>query len=134
MSKLLIIEDEDMISRMYHLEFSRAGYDLQMAAGGEAGIQLARKFDPDLILLDVLMPEVNGMQTLEKLKADPKLKDIPVAILSNLAGSVHIQRAMDLGAIRYIIKSENLPKQVEQIVRKLLEDHKRPGRSQDVKS
>jgi DNA-binding response OmpR family regulator len=125
MPKLIIIEDEPMISRMYHLEFTRAGYDVRMAPGGEAGIEVARTFQPDLILLDILMPDMNGMQTLEKLKADPAVKDIPVAILSNLAGSVHIQRAIDLGAIRYIIKSENLPKQVEQIVRKLLADHKR---------
>ena len=125
MSKILIIEDDALLSRMYQTIFTTTGYEVDVAVDGEEGLEKTRKFNPTLILLDIMMPKLNGLEVLERLKSDPELKKIPVVILTNLAGNNDVQNALKLGAVRYIIKSENRPKQVEEIVRGILEGYSR---------
>lgn len=120
MSKILIIEDDALLSRMYETIFKTNGYTVEVAIDGEEGLHKARRTSPTLILLDIMMPKLNGLEVLERLKGDPELKAIPVVILTNLAGNNDVQTALKLGAVRYIIKSENRPKQVEEIVRGIL--------------
>ncbi|MDB5178609.1 MAG: phoP [Patescibacteria group bacterium] len=125
MSKILIIEDDALLSRMYQTIFKTTGYEVDVAVDGEEGLEKTRKFNPTLILLDIMMPKLNGLEVLERLKSDPELKKIPVVILTNLAGNNDVQTALKLGAVRYIIKSENRPKQVEEIVRGILDGYSR---------
>jgi CheY-like chemotaxis protein len=110
---------------MYETIFRTNNYEVEIAVDGEEGLLKARKYEPTLILLDIMMPKLNGLEVLERLKADPELKNIPVVILTNLAGNNDVQSALRLGAVRYIIKSENRPKQVEEIVRGILAGYTR---------
>jgi len=124
-AKILVIEDDALLSRMYQTIFVTNNYEVDVAVDGEEGLVKARKGRPTLILLDIMMPKLNGMEVLERLKSDPELRDIPVVILTNLAGNNDVQTALKLGAVRYIIKSENRPKQVEEIVRGILAGYTR---------
>ena len=125
MTKILIIEDDPLLSRMYEVIFTGESYEVESAGDGIDGLEKARTSQPTLILLDIMMPRLNGIEVLKKIKADPDLKRIPVVVLTNLAGDTDVMTAMELGAVRYIIKSENKPKEVEAIVRDILSGYTR---------
>jgi CheY-like chemotaxis protein len=125
MTKLLITEDDPLMSRMYQKIFTFEGYEVVMAADGQEGLDKAREVKPTLILLDVMMPKLNGLQVLEKLKADPETKAIPVVMLTNLAGEQDAEAALSKGAIKYIIKSQYEPKQVADMVKEILAGYTR---------
>jgi CheY-like chemotaxis protein len=117
---VLVVEDEPVISRMYQKILSFEGYEVEVAADGEEGWDKAKKLKPALILLDFMMPKLNGLQVLEKLKADPETAPIPVVMLTNLAAPQEAELALVKGAIKYVIKSEAEPKQVVDMVKEIL--------------
>ena len=125
MAKVLIIEDDPLMSRMYQKIFSFEGYEVDVAENGEDGLALVRSWSPNLILLDIMMPKMNGMEVLEKLKSDPATKKLPVVILTNLAGQKDAENAMSKGAVKYIVKSEYEPKQVANMVKEVLSGYTR---------
>lgn len=125
MAKILITEDDPLMSRMYQKIFTFEGHDVVMASNGQECLDKARAEAPTLILLDVMMPVMNGLDTLEKLKADLATKGIPVVMLTNLAGQQDAEAALSRGAVRYIIKSENEPKQVADMVKEILQGYTR---------
>lgn len=125
MTKLLIIEDDALMSRMYQRIFQFEQFDVVMAGDGLEGLEKARLENPTLILLDMMMPKMNGIEVLEKLKADPDLKKIPVIVLTNLAGQQDAEAALLKGAIKYIIKSEHEPAEVVKMVKEVLAGYTR---------
>src|SRR3989344_7358241 len=120
MAKILIVEDDPLILRLYQKAFSFEGYEVETAANGEEGLEKVRTIIPTIVLLDVMMPKMNGLQVLEKLKAYPETHNIPVIVLTNLAGQNDSERALAMGAVKYIVKSEHDPKQVVDMVREIL--------------
>lgn len=132
MTKILITEDDPLMSRMYQKIFNFEGYDVEMATNGQECIEKAKDIKPTLILLDVMMPVMNGLTALEKLKSDPTTKSIPVVMLTNLAGQQDAETALSKGAVKYIIKSEHDPKEVADMVKEILAGYTRdeiPGQS-----
>lgn len=125
MAKILVVEDDPLMSRMYQKIFTFEGYEVIMAADGQEGLDKARETKPTLMLLDVMMPKLNGLQVLEKLKLDPETKGIPVIMLTNLAGEQDAESALTKGAIKYIIKSEHDPKEVADMVKEILAGYTR---------
>lgn len=125
MTRILIVEDDVLLSRMYVTIFASKNYEVDTATDGQDALDKVRTHKPTLILLDIMMPKLNGMEVLQTLKKDPDLKDIPVIILTNLAGDSDVQTALQLGAVRYIIKSEHKPKEVEEIVHGVLDGYTR---------
>ena len=125
MAKILIIEDDPLMQRLYQKIFTFEKYEVETAADGEEGLDKARKTKPTLILLDIMMPKMNGLQVLEKLKADPDLKKIPVVMLTNLAGQKDAETALAKGAVKYIVKSEYEPKQVADMIKGVLAGYTR---------
>jgi CheY-like chemotaxis protein len=125
MARITIIEDDPLMSRMYQKIFVFEGYEVDLAMDGEEGLEKVRATPPTMILLDVMMPKMNGIEVLEQLKADPALKGIPVVMLTNLAGQADAETALSKGAVRYIVKSEYDPKQVADIVKEILAGYTR---------
>lgn len=125
--KVLLIEDDQLIQRMYEKIFTFEKFEVEIASDGEEGLEKARAAQPKptIILLDVMMPKMNGMQVLEKLKLEPELKSIPVVMLSNLAGENDIETALSKGAVKYIIKSEYDPKQIADMVKEIVAGYTR---------
>ena len=112
MKKLLIVEDDPLILRMYEEAFSFRKYEVAIADNGQDGLAKAGKEQPDMILLDIMMPKMNGLEVLKQLKQDPKLKMVPVVMLTNLSGDDDIETAMSLGAVKYITKVDHTPTEI----------------------
>ncbi len=125
MAKILIVEDDELMSRMYQEIFSFESYTSEIASDGQTGLDLARSIKPTLILLDIMMPKMNGLEVLDKLKEDPETKNIPVIMLTNLAGEQDAKTALTRGAVKYIVKSENNPKQVTDMIKEILAGYTR---------
>lgn len=125
MTKVLIIEDDPLMSRMYQKIFTFEQYEVDLAADGEEGLLKAKNNRPTVILLDVMMPKLNGFQVLERLKLDPDIKNIPVIMLTNLASEQDAQTAMLKGAVKYIVKSQYDPKDVTKMVKEIIEANSR---------
>lgn len=107
--KILLIEDEKVLVELYTEGFTEAGFDISAVLSAEEGLEVARKGKPDLIILDILLPRENGIYFLEKLKADPKIRLIPVVVLSNLDDPETRKKAYKLGVKDYLIKTNYAP-------------------------
>lgn len=103
---ILIIEDDEVLLRALYLTFHNDDYVIATASDGDTGLKMAGRIKPDIVLLDLLLPKMNGFNFLRYLKANPALKDIPVVILSNLGDQDDVSKAGDLGAIDYFVKSD----------------------------
>ena len=119
MAKILLVEDEVLLRKMYRKKLALA-FEVETAADGEEGLAKAREFKPDLILLDIVMPKLNGIGVLKKIKADPVINWIPVVMLTNLATGAAIQECLEAGSQGYIIKSDSTPSKLLQDVKKFL--------------
>ncbi len=112
MTKVLLIEDDPLIYRLYQKLFSLEGYEIELAENGELGLEKLQTFHPDILLMDIMMPTMNGLEMLSKVKADPNTKAIPVVVLTNIADMNITQMALSKGAALCIIKSQTEPSDV----------------------
>ena len=103
--KILVVEDEEILLTALKEELLTGDYEVEGAIDGLDGLEKAKSMHPDLILLDLVMPKMDGMEMLQKLKADPEIKDIPVVILTNLSDYERISEALSLGAMDYLVKA-----------------------------
>ena len=112
MTRIAIIEDDPVISQMYRMKFEADGFEVQLADNGERGVALVETFKPDLILLDLQMPKMDGTEALTEVRKHPWGKDIPVIILTNLGEEEAPKALRALGIHSYIVKADLTPKQV----------------------
>ena len=118
--KVLIIDDETLISRMYERAFRFEGFDVVTAGSGKIGLEKAKETKPDVILLDIMMPQMSGLVVLDILKTDAELKSIPVLIITNSTETEDARQAVAKGAKDYLIKSQFKPREVVNKVREAL--------------
>ena len=105
--KLLIVEDEDVLLRVLKEKFEAENFDVSVARSGDVVLSLAKKFKPDVILLDILLPKMDGLEVLAQLKDDADLANIPVIIMSNLDDDERVKKGLKLGAVDYLIKTQH---------------------------
>lgn len=120
MAKILIIEDDASEALLLQTAFKRLGYEADVANNGEEGLIKAKTSNSDLITLDILLPGMNGLEVLDRLKADASTKDIPVVILSNLDDEKDIETTLSKGALRYIPKNQYDINQIGEIIKQIL--------------
>ena len=118
--KILLIEDDYFLSGIYLKKFELEGFEIIAARNGDEGLSFAKSKKPDIILLDILLPRQDGFNVLKGLKEDSATKSIPVLIISNLSEEENIRKAFGLGAVDYLIKSNFLPSEVIDKVKKAL--------------
>ena len=118
--KILIVEDDNFLERMYASKLSRENLDVLTASDGEKAMGIMSKTVPNLVLLDIIMPKKDGFAVLKEMKADPKLKNVPVVFLTNLGEAEDVNQARNLGASEYLIKAHFLPSEVVTIIRKYI--------------
>jgi CheY-like chemotaxis protein len=109
---ILLIEDDERIAKFYTILFQAKGFAVENARDGVEGVDMATSLKPALILLDVMMPKMNGLMVLQTLRANPETEKTPVVVLSNYMEPPLIQRALQLGAIEYVVKSQARPEQL----------------------
>ncbi len=122
MTKIAIIEDDQAISQMYRIKFEAEGYEVDTAENGKLGLKLAESMKPDIMLLDLMMPEMNGDEMLKKLRASSWGKKIKVIILTNMGEQEAPVGLNELDVRRFIVKAEMTPRQVAEMVKAELAD------------
>jgi two-component system response regulator VicR len=121
MTKIAIIEDDSVISQMYRMKFESDGFDVQLADNGERGVDMIESFSPDIVLMDLQMPEMGGEEALTIIRKSAWGKTIPVIILTNLGEEEAPKGLRALGIHSYIVKAELTPRQVVQRVKEALD-------------
>ena len=121
MKKILFIEDESALQKTIGESLIQEGFKVFAALNGEIGVRIAREKRPDLIILDLVLPKKDGFEVLEDLKKAEGTKDIPIIVLTNLEDLKGIQRAIDLGATTYLVKSNYRLDEVVEKIKGVLE-------------
>jgi DNA-binding response OmpR family regulator len=120
MKSVLIIEDDQIVGNVYRHRFLAECFHASLASDGEAGLRAVAEFKPDLLILDLMLPRINGVDVLRQIRAQPQTASLPVIVLTNAYLSSLIQEAWDAGANQCLIKASCTPKQLLEVVRKLL--------------
>lgn len=125
--KILLIEDDVFLAEVLVRRLNDAGFDVVLSTNGKDGFEELKKQKPDLLLLDIILPEMNGYQILESKLNDPSIKDIPVIIVSNSGQPVEIKRAMSLGVRSYLIKADIDPDEAVEKVKSIISEPRSAG-------
>jgi len=119
---ILFIEDESALQKTFGEILSQEEYQMISALDGEIGLRMAKEKKPDLILLDLILPKINGFDVLKKLKEENGTKDIPVIVLTNLERIEDVERALELGAKTYLVKTSYSLEEVLEKIKKALDE------------
>lgn len=123
--KILLVEDDSFLVEMYTTKFELEGFDVVTAEDGSRGLELAQSENPDIILLDILMPKMDGFEVLDSLKKNAKTADIPVVLLTNLGQKDDVKKGFEKGAVGYLIKAHFMPSEVVDKIKAILDEHGR---------
>src|SRR5215210_7847748 len=124
LTKIAIIEDDVVISQMYRMKFEAEGFEVQTAENGRLGVELCEQMKPDMILLDLKMPEMSGEEALKQIRASAWGKHTPVIVLTNLGEEEAPKSLREMGINSYIVKAELTPRQVTERVKRAFEELK----------
>lgn len=118
--KILLIEDDPFLLKMYTTKFELEGFSVVTADDGEKGIKLSVKENPDIILLDIMLPKVSGFDVLKYIRENSKTSNIPVILLTNLSQKDEVDKGLSLGASGYLIKAHFMPSEVVAKIKEVL--------------
>ncbi|MBU0476608.1 response regulator [Patescibacteria group bacterium] len=118
--KILVVEDEEIMIDLLERKLSQEGYEVSVAKNGVEGLKKMKEFSPDLVLLDIIMPKMGGLEVMEEKQKDEELKKIPLIVISNSGQPVEIERIKRLGAKDWLIKTEFDPQEViEKVIKQI---------------
>ncbi|HEX7259535.1 MAG TPA: response regulator [Candidatus Saccharimonadia bacterium] len=119
-TSVLIVEDDQMLRSAYETVLTMDGYETSVAADGQEALALAKKIKPNVILLDMLMPTMNGLEFLEQFRAKTEHPTIKIIVFSNMSVPSDVQNALRHGACKYLTKSSFTPREIEDIIKEVL--------------
>jgi len=119
--KIILVEDDKFLSEMYVVKLTESGFEVDVAADGEEGLNKIKEQKPDLVLLDIVLPKMDGFEVLRNIKNEPGLKNVSVIALTNLGQKEEVEKGLKLGADDYIIKAHFTPTEVVAKAKKVLE-------------
>lgn len=119
--KIILVEDDKFLSEMYVVKLTESGFEVDVAADGEEGLNKIKEQKPDLVLLDIVLPKMDGFEVLRNIKNEPSLKNVSVIALTNLGQKEEVEKGLKLGADDYIIKAHFTPTEVVAKAKKVLE-------------
>lgn len=120
MTPILLVEDDPFLIDVYTTKLEERGFKVEVAKDGEECFKKIEDIKPSLILLDIVLPTIDGWQILRKLKNEKKLDSLKIVILSNLGQKEEVEKGLDLGADKYLIKAHHTPTEVVQVIEKVL--------------
>jgi DNA-binding response OmpR family regulator len=118
--KILLIEDDKFLRELMNKKLLTLGFDVVSAADGESGLVMIKETKPDVVLLDLILPGINGFEVLEKAKQDPEIANIPIVILSNLGQGEDIEKGLALGAKDFLVKAHFTPQEIVNKLKSIL--------------
>lgn len=120
MKQILLVEDDPFLIDIYSQKLEKAGFKIEVVKNGENALQVLQKRKPDLLVLDIVLPGIEGWEILRKIKKDPHLSDLKVMVLSNLGQKEEVEKGLKLGADKYLIKAHYTPSEVVKEIKKIL--------------
>ena len=117
---ILLVEDDSFLAGMYMTKLKLENFEVKLADNGEDALKMAQKDVPDLVLLDIILPRMDGFEVLKGIKASPKTKDVPIILLTNLGQKKDVDKGLSLGAEDYLIKAHFMPNEVIEKIKKTL--------------
>ncbi len=120
MNKILIVEDDKFLRELISQKLQKEGFDVVEAENGEDGFLKAKEEKPNLVLLDLILPGIDGFEALEKMKGDSETENIPVIIISNLGQREDIERGLKIGAVDFLVKAHHTPLEIVEKIREFL--------------
>lgn len=120
MKKILLVEDDPFLIDIYRDKLEESGYEVDVSDDGNKVLGKIKEIIPDLVLLDIILPNVDGWEILRSIRNNPETKDLKVIILSNLGQKEEVEKGVDLGATQYLIKAHFTPSEVVKEIEKLL--------------
>ena len=120
MKHILLVEDDPFLIDIYNTKLEEAGFSVQTASDGDDVIEKLKEQKPDLLILDIVLPHIDGWEVLSKIKSTPEMEDLKVIILSNLGQKEEVEKGLELGATKYLIKAHHTPREVVEEIKKLL--------------
>ncbi|MFH1462395.1 MAG: response regulator [bacterium] len=121
MRHILLVEDDPFLIDIYSTKLKESGFSVEVASEGEEALRKIQEKKPDLLLLDIVLPQVDGWEILKNIKSQENLKSLKVIILSNLGQKEEVKKGISLGAVKYLIKAHFTPTQVVAEIKKVLE-------------
>ena len=118
--KILIVEDDKFLRELIARKLTDEGFEIIEAVDGEEGIKKIKETKPDLVLLDLILPSIDGFEVLSRVKGDASLTSIPIIILSNLGQKEEVEKGLDLGAVDYLIKAHFTPGEIIEKIKNIL--------------
>lgn len=120
MKTILLIEDDPFLIDIYATKLKETGFSVKVAHDGEEALKKAREEKPDLVVLDIVLPKIDGWEILKEIKSEEELKDLKIIILSNLGQKEEVEKGIKLGARKYLIKAHYTPSQIVEEIQKIL--------------
>jgi CheY-like chemotaxis protein len=120
MKKVLLIEDDQVLQDMYRDKFTHDGFTVEVAKNGNDGLALMKSFNPDVVLLDLILPDTTGFNILDSVKEDPQLKDIPIVVLTNIYAD-HEDLVKNKGANAVLLKANTTPDLVAEKIKQIVQ-------------
>lgn len=120
MKKILLIEDDPFLQDIYTTKLKEAGFEVETVDDGEIAISSIKEKNPDLLLLDIVLPHLDGWEIIKQIKESSDLKDLKVIILSNLGQKNEVEKGINLGAVKYLIKAHYTPTEIVEEIKKVL--------------
>ncbi|MFA6322918.1 MAG: response regulator [Candidatus Buchananbacteria bacterium] len=117
---ILLVEDDEFLAELYGTKLGLEGYEVALAADGEKGLKMIKEKKPDLVLLDIILPKMDGFEILKAIKDDKNIKNLPVILLTNLSQKDEVKKGLVLGAKDYLIKAHFMPSEVVKKIKELL--------------
>jgi len=120
MKKILLVEDDPFLADIYTTKIKQAGFDIEAIGDGDGVIQAIKEKKPDLLLLDIVLPHLDGWEIARQIKESNDMKDLKVIILSNLGQKNEVEKGLRLGAVKYLIKAHYTPSEIVEEIIKVL--------------
>ena len=114
--RILLVDDDKFICHLYEFHLKSVGFEVEIAEDGVRAVKMIKSKKPDLILLDIIMPEKNGFEVLQEIKQDDEVKSVPVIILTNLSQKSDMEECLRLGAVEFLVKDNYM---VDQVIEKI---------------
>lgn len=120
MKKILLVEDDPFLMDIYATKLKEAGFSVEIAEEGDGALSKIKELRPDLVLLDIVLPHLDGWEIIRQIKSNPETKDLKVIILSNLGQKNEVEKGLKLGAEKYLIKAHYTPTEIVAEIKELL--------------
>ena len=120
MKTILLIEDDPFLIDIYSTKLKEAGFTIEVAIDGEEALRKVKEKNPDLVVLDIVLPQIDGWEILKKIKSEDKFRNLKIIILSNLGQKEEVEKGISLGATKYLIKAHYTPSQIVEEIKKVL--------------